>query len=102
MASNGGVQTKIAILGSYGGSNRPIIGMSYVLINNGHLGPKVKNLSTSRHAEYPHSFILLQGHKERVRYAAVRCSFDFTYAVLSPTLYCNRTSTRGAVDCTST
>ena len=53
MASNGGVQNKIAILGSYGGSNRPIIGMSYVLINNASLGPKVKNLSTSRHAEYP-------------------------------------------------
>ena len=33
------------------------------------------------------SFILLQGHKERVRYAAVRCSPEFTYAAGNPTLY---------------
>ena len=51
MASNGGVQNKIAILGSYGGSNRPIIGMSYVLINYASLRPKVKKTSTSLHAE---------------------------------------------------
>ena len=52
MASHGGIRTKIALLGNYGESNRPIAGMWYIFINYASLRSNLKIKPSSNDAEY--------------------------------------------------
>ena len=86
MGSHGGIRTKIAILGNYGGTSRPIAGMRYISIYYAslRLNLKKKLYHATRNTL---SFILLQGHKKRVRIAAVRWSLPKLHTAGGPTLY---------------
>ena len=53
MGSHGGVRTKSALLGRYGGPNRPIAGMRHIFVNYSSLRSKLKKKSISSGAQYP-------------------------------------------------
>ena len=96
MGSNGGVRTKIAIYGTWPRAGGPIAGISDIFVHDASLRSSQLTRPSSVPAEYP-QLHLLQGHQERVRNAAVRCSLPFAYAVEGPTLY--EPSYMGACGC---
>ena len=65
MASHGGVQTQIALLGSYDGSIRPTAGMWHIFIYYASLRSALKK-QLYQYTRNTLSFNLLQGHQERV------------------------------------
>ena len=88
MGSHSGVRTKIALLGSNGWSNRPIAGMSDIFVYYASLRLSLSKTNSTMHARMRNtlSFILLKGHQERVRFAAVRRSPPKSHTVEGPTL----------------
>ena len=64
MASHGGVRTKIALLGNYGGTSRPIAGMRHIFVNCSSLRSKLKKKTISRDAQYPQLHSPARAQKE--------------------------------------
>ena len=69
MVAYGGERAKIAILGNYGGTSRPIAGMSDIFVHYASLRSDLKK-KLYHDTRNTTSFNLLQGHKERVKPAA--------------------------------
>ena len=64
MASHDGVRTKIALLGMYRGSNRPIAGMWYTFVRYASLRLSLKEKTSTMHAQYPQLHSPARAQKE--------------------------------------